>query len=403
MTINALPHDRPVDQLIRQIHASEIRLVLAVTGGGSRAISQLLEVPGASRTLLEAIVPYSEAAWMQLNGGAPDRFCSPAAARSMAMTAFLRAMAFADPVHVPPPRNRSPATVHATDAGELPTLAGVGSTASLASDRPKRGPHRVHVAIQTATMTAAWSVALDKGRRSRLEEEVVCSRMILTAIARACGIFTSIERGLFSTERIEKQRVIAPPAWTDLLLNRRDAVLVEPAAGDGPKRLIFPGAFHPLHAGHRQMARIAERLFDQPVAYELSVRNADKPPLDFIELDTRLQPLRGEPVWITRAATFAEKAAIFPGATFVVGVDTLARIGDPKYYGGIPERVERAIGTLDQRHCRFLVFGRQLGGTFRTLEDLALPPRLRDLCRQVPEREFHSDLSSTKIRHAAHG
>ena len=51
------------EQLVQQIHDSPTRIVLAATGGGSRAIADLLEVPGGSRTFLEAVVPYSPPAW----------------------------------------------------------------------------------------------------------------------------------------------------------------------------------------------------------------------------------------------------------------------------------------------------------------------------------------------------
>ena len=46
--------------LIAQIHASPVMAVVIVTGGGAQALADLLAVPGASRTLLEALVPYSE-------------------------------------------------------------------------------------------------------------------------------------------------------------------------------------------------------------------------------------------------------------------------------------------------------------------------------------------------------
>ena len=50
-----------IDQqkLIEQIHASGKQFVVAITGGGSGAISALLEVPGGSASVLEAVVPYS--------------------------------------------------------------------------------------------------------------------------------------------------------------------------------------------------------------------------------------------------------------------------------------------------------------------------------------------------------
>ena len=45
--------------LIPAILQSGRRAVVAVTGGGSLAVSDLLTVPGASAFVLEAIVPYS--------------------------------------------------------------------------------------------------------------------------------------------------------------------------------------------------------------------------------------------------------------------------------------------------------------------------------------------------------
>ena len=79
------------EQLVQEIHDSPTRIVLAAAGGGSRAIADLLEVPGGSRTLLEAVVPYSAAAMTAWLGGPTDEACSAATARAMAMVAFLRA------------------------------------------------------------------------------------------------------------------------------------------------------------------------------------------------------------------------------------------------------------------------------------------------------------------------
>ena len=47
------------EELVRQIHAAPGQVVL-VLNGGSRAVAELLEVPGGSKILLEAAVPYSE-------------------------------------------------------------------------------------------------------------------------------------------------------------------------------------------------------------------------------------------------------------------------------------------------------------------------------------------------------
>jgi hypothetical protein len=103
-------------------------------------------------------------------------------------------------------------------------------------------------------------------------------------------------------------------------------------------------------------------------------------------------------VWLTRAPMFEQKARQFPGATFVVGIDTLRRIALPEYYGGSSAAAERAIDEIVECGCRFLVFGRSVGSSFIRLGDLELPAALAGICREVPEARFREDISSTEIR-----
>jgi hypothetical protein len=164
------------------------------------------------------------------------------------------------------------------------------------------------------------------------------------------------------------------------------------------RRAILAGAFNPFHEAHREMARIASDMLGAPVEFELSIRNVDKPPLDFLEIAERAAQFGpGETLWLSRAATFLEKAAIFAPATFVVGADTVARIANAKYYGG-ESACRQAIEELAAADCWFLVFGRLLDGGFVSLGELPLPETLRKLCDGVPETAFRSDLSSTELR-----
>jgi hypothetical protein len=55
---DARPSDAAWQQLISTLHASGRKAALAITGGGSGAIGELLRVPGGSRLLIEAQVPY---------------------------------------------------------------------------------------------------------------------------------------------------------------------------------------------------------------------------------------------------------------------------------------------------------------------------------------------------------
>ena len=191
--------------------------------------------------------------------------------------------------------------------------------------------------------------------------------------------------------------------WDALVAGGVDAVLVDGTAGGPPTmeapRCLLPGSFNPVHAGHRGMLGMAAARVGAGGAYELAILNPDKPPLAPRDAAARLSRFAAdEAVWLTRAPTFPEKARIFPGATFAVGVDTMVRIADPRYYGG-EEGLRRAISILGA--CRFLVFGRRAGTKFETLDSVSLPASLRALCDGVPELDFRADVSSTEIRRAS--
>jgi nicotinamide mononucleotide (NMN) deamidase PncC len=376
-------------ELVERIHASGKQVVLSITGGGSRAIASLLEVPGASATVLGAIVPYAQTALERWLGGPVEHFCSERTARAMAMTALERARGFsqADPR----------------------TLRGIGATASLATTRPKRGPHRVHVAWQSADRTVALSCELTKGTRTRAEEELIATQLILTAVAEACGVEGTPLLDPAVARDLSRREKSAPTEWGELLLGERTSVAVpawSPAdatptspISSGAPALVFPGAFNPLHAGHERMAEFASARLGFPVAFEISIINVDKPALDFVEIADRVGQFSGRQVLLTRAPTFVEKALLVPRCVFIVGADTLVRIADTHYYGGDSKDRDVAITTIAEQGCRFLVFGRIRDGRFESLSDLGIPPELRDLCEEIPEAEFRVDLSSTELRH----
>lgn len=374
--------------LIAEIHGAGQKAVLAITGGGSEAIGQLLQVPGGSRFLLEAIVPYSPAALSALLGSAPQQFCSEPTARAMAMAALERALRFAD------------------SEFDRDRLLGVACTASLASDRPKLGAHRCHVAYQCRRATASVSIELAKGRRDRAGEEDLTARLILRFIRDALGLDPeAIELPLLPGESLLHNKCHPAPEWIELLFGPSPSarpVPVNPQAKRSETNpAIFPGAFHPRHAGHLEMARIAREELGRPVEYELSVVNVDKLPLDYVEMRHRAaQFAEDEVLWFTRAPRFVDKAQLFPGATFVVGIDTLGRIGDPRYYENDVEQRDAAIDLFEAQRCRFLVFGRLVKGAFCRLDTLEVPANLKKICREVPEDRFRVDLSSTGLREA---
>ena len=256
------------------------------------------------------------------------------------------------------------------------------------SDRPKRGAHRIHVAMQTAEATSTHSLELVKGCRSRGEEEDVAAQMVLNSVAEAFGIGERLPMPLLENEKIESTRTVAPQPWRDLLLGRERIVFAGTSAeisrSSKSRRAVFPGAFDPLHAGHLQMAEIATARLDVPVEFELSIENVEKPAADYTEIAQRAAQFSEKrlPLWLTRAPTFEEKSALFPGAVFVVGADTIVRIGQPRYYGNDPAAAEAAIAAIAQRGCRFLVFGRVVDEQFQACDGLRLSESLRKSVRR---------------------
>ncbi|MDA1049506.1 MAG: hypothetical protein O3C40_03375 [Planctomycetota bacterium] len=164
---------------------------------------------------------------------------------------------------------------------------------------------------------------------------------------------------------------------------------------------VLPGAFNPLHDGHRKMARIAAASLGVPVAFELSIENVDKPPLDIDAIEQCLSQFGNEQtICLTRAATFVQKVQLFGTVSFVVGADTMLRIADVRYYHNDTARRDRAVEKIVETGSRFLVFGRTMGDRFHTLSQLNIPEPLRGVCREVSEEEFQHDISSTEIRRA---
>ena len=348
--------------LIEQIHSTPTRCVLAVSGGGAGAIAAVLEVPGASRTVLEALVPYCEPAMLALLGGRPDQFCSQRTARAMAMAAFRRALAY--------------------ETTGTP-VAGVACASALVTDRPKP--------------------EAQEPEEDETEEEALVDGLVLNALADACQLEDRLELDLLPGEIVATDRSSAPRPWQELLLGNVETVRESgagPGRSDAP-RAIFPGEFNPLHSGHQRMAELAQQLLGVPVEFEIAITNVEKPPLDYLEMRRRLAQFAPEQtVWFTRAARFTEKSRIFSGATFVVGIDTLRRLVAPRYYHDDPAACRAAIELIISRRCRFLVFGRNLGTGFVGLGDIELPAALKNLCREIPATDFRDDISSTALRRA---
>ena len=359
-------------EIIKKVHSSPYRFVLVSSGGGTNAISEILKVPGASTSVLEAYVPYAKESLDYYLLKQPDHYCSLDTTLSMAAKAYSAAK------KIDPDTNPK-------------YLLGIAVTASLATNYSKKGEHKFFIAIQTYKYSSSFSYSFIKGELTREEEEEIVTDHIINAIAQSCEVQSKIitENSSLVVKTVEAQK-----NWVKLVDNKIDFV----SSSNRIPELIFPGSFNPFHSGHQSMSELAEKKTGLGLAYEICIQNADKPPLSYHEIEKTLNQFNHGHEWVlTKAGKFTDKAELFPNSVFIIGADTLTRILDEKFYLNRQDMLNQ-LDLFNSHNINFLVFGRKIRDSFISLESVSIPEHIAKRFSGFGEEIFRDDISSTLIR-----
>jgi hypothetical protein len=151
--------------LLPRLFDSGRKLVYEFTGAGSLALACFTR-PAGRRDWSWRRATDIAGSVVELLGHEPAKAVSADAAAAMAHRAYRRAVRLAG-------------------EGDPPCL-GLACTATIATDRTKRGEHACHVAVQDRHGRTDYGLVLLKGERDRFGEEALVARLVLHALAHAC-------------------------------------------------------------------------------------------------------------------------------------------------------------------------------------------------------------------------
>lgn len=359
-----------IEEVVRNINATPYKVYVALAGGGQTFASEFMQFGGASKTIAGINIPYGKEAFEEFCGTEVKQFVNPDTARLLAKRSYEKCL----------------------KSVEDPQYAiGIGLTCSLATDNEREGrQHRIYVALHCEKYTVVSESIFEQGL-TREQEEEYCFITILNCLSHAAGVPVNFED--------QMQFFIRYIPYMTNATGNLNMVLQEDlnttVADDIDYLVLAPGSFNPFHDGHKAMMDMAYQILGTMPRPEITMYNADKGVLDYIDvkqrIDTIADPYKLNTI-VTKARTFLDKARQFAKEgrqiVFVIGADTWNRLLNPTYAGDMPFLYSNFVNM----NVTFLVFNRA-GATIST------DPIMDQLRKRHPQAlKFNVSMSSTEIR-----
>ena len=329
-------------KIVEKINNSPYKAFIAISGGGQSFIGDYCKISGASKTIVGCIIPYDRNIFDKFVGIKLNEYASPLAARKLALASYQQCI----------------------DAGvESKNSIGIGAASSIAFDGERVGrEHKVNVSVHCHDFTASVKVTIQQGKMSRKQEDKYISKRILYLLNKTIDVkngydcmneYKAINGGVYSVDVGFVGKLYS-------LVNGETDYYSTVSIPNFDKIAIFGGSFNPWHEGHGKIKELSEKILNNPVLLELSIKNADKGTLDFIDIKERLNSIGNNQYIVTTAPLIIDKVRIIkkhnPNCeiVFIMGADTFIRVFDDKY--GIS--LDDLEYFFTRNNVKFLVFGR---------------------------------------------
>jgi len=381
-------------EIIEKINAVGRKAFLTITGGGTSFIGEYLSHSGGSKTIGGFYVPYSQALFDEFVGCKPDSYANQDAANKLAMASFIKAKKY---------------------FGD--NAIGIGGAFSLVTPNERVGrEHKFYVSVQTMTRLVMYSLTITQDMKlNREQEEIIASELIFTALRDEVFDKNTPVGHEFSWKEVINVDIVDvnveiinfDDRVTNLTFGPTPVMYGDTFLKDtSDSFLIFPGSFNPIHDAHIQMMQIAEKQYNMPGYYEISIQNVDKAPINVSDLNNRLNKilesgatrgiLSNTPTMYEKMKELKTLKKYKQKLVIVVGYDTLERIFMMQYYKDID--FNTFIGTCFANKVEFFAFGRK-GKKVSEYVNTVLPEMLRPLVKFTDETdEFNLPISSTDLR-----